>query len=119
MLFIAVHSLPSFLTFQGGSWFPRLKPRQVPLSRWLTQVLLVVTSSLLNNWAHFYNVPLTIIIVFRSAGKFFRGRGDCASHKLPLLTYTGLGISMLFGFVFLKKRYALSQIVSLVAQQNL
>ncbi|KAF8742282.1 hypothetical protein AX14_005456 [Amanita brunnescens Koide BX004] len=90
MLFIAVHSLPSFLTFQGGSWFPRLKPRQVPLSRWLTQVLLVVTSSLLNNWAHFYNVPLTIIIVFRSAG---------------------LGISMLFGFVFLKKRYALSQIL--------
>jgi hypothetical protein len=71
MLFITLHTIPSFLIFQRGSWLPRLKPRQVPLSRWTTQVLLVVTSSLLNNWAHFYNVPLTILIVFRSAGKFF------------------------------------------------
>lgn len=71
MLFITLHTIPSFLIFQRGSWLPRLKPRQVPLSRWATQVLLVITSSLLNNWAHFYNVPLTVLIVFRSAGKFF------------------------------------------------
>ena len=71
MLFITLHTIPSFLIFQGGSWFPRLKPRQVPLRRWAIQVLLVITSSLLNNWAHAYKVPLAIIIVFRSAGEFF------------------------------------------------
>jgi len=32
------------------------------------QVFLVSTGSLLNNWAYAYNVPLTIAIVFRSAG---------------------------------------------------
>jgi len=93
MLFITLHTIPSFLIFQEGSWFPRLKPRQVPLGRWAIQVLLVITSSLLNNWAHAYKVSLTILIVFRSAG---------------------LGISMLFGFLFLKKRYTESQVLCVV-----
>jgi UDP-xylose/UDP-N-acetylglucosamine transporter B4 len=68
MLFISAHTLPSFLTFQDSSWLPRLKPRQVPLNRWLLQVFLFATSSLLLNWAHGYKVPLTVLILFRSAG---------------------------------------------------
>ncbi|KAF8635920.1 hypothetical protein AX15_000097 [Amanita polypyramis BW_CC] len=90
MLFITIRMLPSFLTLQGAGWLPRLKPRQVPISRWAGQVLLVISGSLLNNWAYAYKVPPTILIVFRSAG---------------------LAISMLFGFVFLKKRYTPLQVL--------
>ncbi|KAK2459656.1 hypothetical protein APHAL10511_008301 [Amanita phalloides] len=90
MLFITLHTIPSFLTFQERNWLPRLKERQVPLRRWAIQVLLVATSSLLNNWAYAYHVPLTILIVFRSAG---------------------LAISMLFGYLLLNKRYTPSQIL--------
>ncbi|KIL67919.1 hypothetical protein M378DRAFT_159142 [Amanita muscaria Koide BX008] len=93
MLFISALTLPSFITFQGPFWVPRLKQRQVPLSRWLLHVSLFTFSSLLLNWAHGYKVPLTVLIVFRSAG---------------------LAISMLFGFIFLKKRYTLMQTLSVV-----
>jgi len=89
MLFITLHTSPSFFAFQKSRWLPRLKPRQVPLIQWTLQVFLVTASSLLLNWAHAYKVPLTVLIVFRSAG---------------------LAISMLFGFLFLKKRYASIQI---------
>ncbi|PPR00458.1 hypothetical protein CVT24_004519 [Panaeolus cyanescens] len=91
MLFITLHSLPSFLQYDKISYLPRLKPRQVPISQWALQVLLVISGSLLNNWAYAYNVPLTILIVFRSAG---------------------LPISMLFGRLFLKKSYSILQIFS-------
>ncbi|KAF9485894.1 UAA transporter [Pholiota conissans] len=91
MLFITLQALPSFLTFSYG--LPRLKPRQVPLFQWLLQVVVVTSGSLLNNWAFAYNVPLTILIVFRSAG---------------------LPVSMLFGFIFLKKCYNLRQIFSVM-----
>ncbi|KAF9046489.1 UAA transporter [Panaeolus papilionaceus] len=91
MLFITLQSLPSFLQYDKLSHLPRLKPRQVPLSQWALQVVLVISGSLLNNWAYAYNVPLTILIVFRSAG---------------------LPVSMLFGRLFLKKSYSILQIFS-------
>lgn len=69
MLFITLQSLPSFLVFQPGSLLPRLKPRQVPLARWTIQVLVFTFGSLFNNWAFAFRVPLTVQIVFRSAGK--------------------------------------------------
>ncbi|KAF8798849.1 UAA-domain-containing protein [Phlegmacium glaucopus] len=69
MLFITVHSLPSFILFSPSHFLPRLKPRQVPLTQWGLQVLVLTSGSLLNNWAFAYNVPLTILIVFRSAGE--------------------------------------------------
>ena len=75
MSFIAVQALPSFITFRtkarGWNWIPRLKPRAIPLSTWLVQVLLFVFMSLLNNWAFAYRVPLTVQIVIRSSGKPF------------------------------------------------
>ncbi|GBE86515.1 UDP-N-acetylglucosamine transporter YEA4 [Sparassis crispa] len=91
MCFITLHSLPSFLTWPANSPFPHLKPRRVPLRKWVAQVLLLTSSSLLNNWAFAYHVPLTVQIVFRSAG---------------------LAISMVFGYLFLRKRYSVPQIAA-------
>ncbi|EKM50367.1 uncharacterized protein PHACADRAFT_263628, partial [Phanerochaete carnosa HHB-10118-sp] len=93
MAFVTIQSLPRFLTFHGPYHLPRLKPRHIPLSEWAVQVLVLTAGSLLNNWAFAYHVPLTVQIVFRSAG---------------------LAVSMLFGVIFLKKIYTLSQITSVV-----
>jgi len=68
-----------------------MKARQVPVRRWILQVLVHTTGSLLNNWAFAFHVPLTIQIVFRSAG---------------------LAVSMLFGHFFLNKLYTPAQITS-------
>jgi UDP-xylose/UDP-N-acetylglucosamine transporter B4 len=68
MLFITLQSLPSFICFSTSYGFPRLKPRHIPLSEWLLHVLLFSSGGLLNNWAYAYDVPLTVQIVFRSAG---------------------------------------------------
>ncbi|PPQ81271.1 hypothetical protein CVT25_015055 [Psilocybe cyanescens] len=88
--FISAQALPSFLTFSNSGIFPRLKPRQVPLSLWALQVLVLTSGSLLNNWAFAYNVPITIFIVFR------------------------LPVSMVFGYFVLKKRYTTMQLISIV-----
>ncbi|KIM43229.1 hypothetical protein M413DRAFT_444037 [Hebeloma cylindrosporum] len=93
MFFITLQSLPSFLNFSQPGFIPRLKPRQVPMSQWALQVLVLISGSLLNNWAFAYNVPLTILIVFRSAG---------------------LPVSMLFGYIFSRRRYTAMQIFSIV-----
>lgn len=71
MLFIALQSLPSFIEWRKsrrGILFPALKQRQVPISRWAAQVVLLTAGSLLNNWVYAFHVPLTLQIVFRSAG---------------------------------------------------
>jgi len=93
MLFITAHSLPSFISFSSSNFLPRLKARQVPLTQWGLHVLVLTSGSLLNNWAFAYNVPLTILIVFRSGG---------------------LPVSMLFGYYFLHKRYSMLQILSVM-----
>ncbi|KAI0080178.1 UAA transporter [Panus rudis PR-1116 ss-1] len=98
MLFITLQSLPSqLLWFRPHQsiplYLPKLKPSQVPLSQWVVQVLVLTTGSLLNNWAFAFHVPLTLQIVFRSAG---------------------LAVSMLFGYLFLKKRYTTAQVLSVI-----
>jgi hypothetical protein len=50
MLFIATQSLPSFIIRKPGGTSLTLAPRQVPLGRWALQVLVLTSSSLLNNW---------------------------------------------------------------------
>ncbi|KAJ7058202.1 UAA transporter [Mycena amicta] len=94
VVFITLQTLPGFLVFHPAyRWLPvGLKPRQVPIYRWTAQVILLTTSVLLNNWAFAYKVPLTILIVFRSAG---------------------LPVSMLFGF-FSGKRYSAMQVFSVL-----
>ena len=68
MCFITLHSLPSFLQW-NRSCIPHLQRRHVPIRQWIAQVLVLTSSSLLNNWAFAYHVPLTVQIVFRSAGE--------------------------------------------------
>ncbi|THH07318.1 hypothetical protein EW145_g3459 [Phellinidium pouzarii] len=97
MLFITCQALPQFLVWDKNIapliFLPRLSPRQVPLREWFLQVLTLTTGALLNNRAFAYNVPLTLQIVFRSSG---------------------LPVSMLLGSIFLKKRYSITQIVSVL-----
>lgn len=85
MLFIAAHSLPVVLGADG-----RLKERNVPLRKWAVQVLCLTAMSLLNNWVFLFHVPVTVQIVFRSAG---------------------LLVSMAFNYFFNGKRYNALQIV--------
>lgn len=46
----------------------RVKPRSIPISRWMIQVVLFLLTSLLNNAAFAYRVPMAVHIIFRSAG---------------------------------------------------
>lgn len=71
MLFITLQSLPYFIEWRKSYWgitVPTLKQRQAPISDWATQVFLLTTGSLLNNWVYAFEVPLTVQIIFRSAG---------------------------------------------------
>jgi len=109
MFFIALQSLPSFLNFSRPGFVPRLKPRQVPLAQWALQVLVLLSGSLLNNWAFAYDVPLTILIVFRSAGKAQVSWG--LIHIYWNRVFSGLPVSMLFGYIFSRRQYIPMQIV--------
>lgn len=74
MTFISLQRLPSFLILtrtKGGIPLPRLKPRAIPIYAWFLQVSVLAGASVLNNRAFLYNVPVTIQIVFRSAGELF------------------------------------------------
>jgi hypothetical protein len=70
--YITLQALPSFISFKSGTkrtWIPQLKPRAIPLSQWALQVFILASTSVLNNWAFAYNVPLPVQILFRSAGE--------------------------------------------------
>jgi hypothetical protein len=135
MLFITIQQLPSFITWDKSRtpgytwlWLPRLKPRQVPISQYLLQVTTFASGTLLNNIVFAFSVPLTLQIVFRSAGNcraFFLPSPP--PSRLPLLLvyyiivksavlragllWTGLAVSMLLGRFFMDKRYTLKQTV--------
>jgi solute carrier family 35 (UDP-xylose/UDP-N-acetylglucosamine transporter), member B4 len=90
MVFIAGQALPDFVQLRPLS----LKPPRVPPGRWAVQVLLLTAGSLLNNWVYRYHIPLTVQIVFRSAG---------------------LAVSMLFGKLVRGKTYSVGQVVGRMA----
>ncbi|KIJ55294.1 hypothetical protein M422DRAFT_151233 [Sphaerobolus stellatus SS14] len=95
MAFNAIQGLTSFVTFQTKegrySILPGLKPRAIPITTWLVQVLFVVCMSLLNNWAFAFRVPLTVQIIIRSSG---------------------LGVSMFYGYFLMNRTYTTYQIMS-------
>ncbi|KAF9779173.1 UAA transporter [Thelephora terrestris] len=96
MLFITLQSLPSFVEWRKSRWgiiFPALKQRQAPISHWAAQVSLLTTGSLLNNWVYAFHVPLTVQIVFRSAG---------------------VVIAMILGRYLLHRRYTSRQILAVL-----
>lgn len=90
MCFITLHSFPSFLQWDR-SCIPRLQRRHVPIRQWIAQVLVLTSSSLLNNWAFAFHVPLTVQIVFRSAGKllFLVGTREKWDGRLGTSSHTG------------------------------
>ena len=86
-LVIAIHGFPKhfIVTRWRGIPIPKLKPRQIPFSAYIVQVVLFSLLSILNNKAFSYLVPMPVHIIFRSGG---------------------LIISMLMGRFFLNKRLA-------------
>lgn len=69
--------------------------------------------TLLSNWAFAYRVPLTLQIVFRSAGESHRTRVS-VTLNLEFCYAAGLSVSMVLGYVFLKRRYSYLQVFSVV-----
>lgn len=69
MAFVACQGLMNIVVKQKSFPYIAFKPRTVPLHRWTFQVLAFWTSSVLNNMALGYSVPVSLMIVFRSGGK--------------------------------------------------
>ena len=74
-----------------GCYVPCLKRPGVPLRRWLIQVILYYLTSILNNSAFAYNIPMSVHIVFRSGGML---------------------VNMFLGYTIDGKRYSLLQLMS-------
>lgn len=99
-LVIAIHGFPKHfvVTRWRGIPVPKLKPRQIPLSAYIVQVVLFCLLSILNNKAFSYLVPMPVHIIFRSGG---------------------LIISMLMGHVFLNKRLVMHRASEMRVLTNL
>lgn len=93
MAFVALRGIPDFVRTKKDFPFVTLKPRVVPIKRWGLQVLILWSMTLLNNLALGYNVPVPLMIVFRSGG---------------------LGVSMFYGYLFLQRRYNRGQVLSII-----
>ena len=65
-LLISLHGLPKFLVWTR--YGPRFRPRRVPITQYLIQVVLFYLVSLLNNAAFAYRIPMAVHIIFRSGG---------------------------------------------------
>ena len=99
-LVVAIHGLPKHLTVTRwrGIPIPKLKPRKIPLSVYLVQVVLYCLLSILNNKAFSYLVPMPVHIIFRSGGllismlmgRIFLNRRSVAIHILGTLVLTDL-----------------------------
>ncbi|KDR74435.1 hypothetical protein GALMADRAFT_227489 [Galerina marginata CBS 339.88] len=90
-LVIALHGLPKFLVWTRFG--PRFRPRRVPINYYLAQVVLFYLINLLNNAAFAYRIPMAVHIIFRSGG---------------------LIISLLIGWLISKKRYTMTQFLSVL-----
>lgn len=68
-------------------------PARVPLRRWAVQVVLYFATSMLNNMAFAYAIPMAVHIIFRSGG---------------------MVVNMLLGWIVDRKRYSLLQVASVL-----
>ncbi|KAJ1822023.1 golgi uridine diphosphate-N- acetylglucosamine transporter, partial [Coemansia sp. RSA 2599] len=93
--FITIAGLPSHLHTVPGrlGWIPRLKPRKVPLRRWIVMVSLYFMVSILNNLALGYRISIPLHIIFRSAG---------------------LIANMACGYLVMRKRYPVKQVLAVM-----
>ncbi|KAG0043515.1 golgi uridine diphosphate-N- acetylglucosamine transporter [Gryganskiella cystojenkinii] len=80
---------------QYGFWryIPHLKPRKIPLIRWMAIVIMFFSVSVLNNLALAYKISVPLHIIFRSGG---------------------LMVGMVLGMLLMKKRYSASQIFAVI-----
>lgn len=111
MGFVVISYLPSFLHLRRGAvglktLLPTFDKPAVPLAAWGVQVIVLLGVNIFNNWTFAYKIPLTLQIVFRSSGACVH-----ASEGISDKTFIGLAVSMLFGYLFLEKRYNTRQIV--------
>ncbi|CUS08654.1 unnamed protein product [Tuber aestivum] len=88
-LFVAVEGL--IYHFDASSK-TLLKPNQIPIHRWLVQILLYFSVSILNNYAFGYSISVPVHIILRSGGSM-----------------TTLAIGWLWG-----KRYSRAQVFSVL-----
>ena len=86
-LFVALEGLPYHIDLHGNYF---LKPRQIPLTRWITIVSMFFASSMLNNAALGYDVSIPIFIIVRSGGTFIT---MILSYLLRGKTYTSRQIA--------------------------
>ncbi|CAO1626276.1 unnamed protein product [Jaminaea pallidilutea] len=84
-------------TARRGDWHIlgpfHFKRNAVPLNRWIVQVVLYSTTSLLNNVAFAYDVPMPVHIIFRSGG---------------------LVVNLIMGWAIRGKRYSALQVTSVM-----
>lgn len=102
--FLTLYTLPSQLHFWATSppdppplqptqrgWFPRLKQRKVPITKWILFAAQFALINMLNNAAFSYKISLPLHIILRSAG--------------PVA-------SMLVGFAWRRKRYSPQKVLA-------
>ncbi|PVU94737.1 hypothetical protein BB561_002307 [Smittium simulii] len=100
-LFISIVSFPAQLKFDSSltqqnkkpRWLPKLENRSVPMQHWLFMVAFYYLSSLLNNLAYRYHVPVPLNLVFRSSS---------------------LVTNMFLGYLIAGKKYSKTQILSVI-----
>ncbi|KAI7862866.1 UAA transporter [Spinellus fusiger] len=92
-VFVAMDGLFRHLHWQSRGVPVTLQPRAVPITRWLTLVVLFFTVSVLNNLALGYHISVPLHIIFRSGG---------------------LIVNMGMGAYWLKKRYSTGQVMGVV-----
>ncbi|RMZ83429.1 hypothetical protein DV737_g1592, partial [Chaetothyriales sp. CBS 132003] len=67
-VFVSLFSSSSCLYFSSTAPFIHLKPRQVPVRKWLVYTILFMAVNLLNNSAFGYKISVPLHIILRSAG---------------------------------------------------
>ncbi|KAF9967125.1 golgi uridine diphosphate-N- acetylglucosamine transporter [Mortierella alpina] len=79
----------------AGVWryIPHLKPRKIPIMRWLAIVIMFFSVSVLNNLSLAYKISVPLHIIFRSGG---------------------LMVGMLLGMLLMKKRYTRPQMFAVL-----
>ncbi|KAF9575753.1 golgi uridine diphosphate-N- acetylglucosamine transporter [Mortierella alpina] len=79
----------------AGVWryIPHLKPRKIPVMRWLAIVIMFFSVSVLNNLSLAYKISVPLHIIFRSGG---------------------LMVGMLLGMLLMKKRYTRPQMFAVL-----
>ncbi|KAL9005725.1 MAG: hypothetical protein Q9188_001482 [Gyalolechia gomerana] len=87
-LITALFALPEHFSARRPPFF--LKPRAIPLARWLPNIILFFIVNLLNNYAFGFNISVPVHIILRSGGSV---------------------TSMLVGFIW-GKRYTTVQVLS-------